>query len=256
VTSSTAAGREPVTTCGLLQPGCVDYAEAWKLQRRLVEARSAGEIGDVLILLEHPHVYTLGRLADESNVLSDEAALRQIGAKLYRIDRGGDVTYHGPGQLVGYPIVDLRLRGSDVHQYVRDLEEVLIRVLAEFGVAGAERPATAGLGWWRESRGHRNQGLTLDREPRLRAERRPRPRLLRPHNSVRHPGSWGHVAEQAGRLPGEPGRGRPGANSAVRRHLRLRSPASLTRRPQARPLARVCYHIDSMPVTHNVENER
>jgi lipoate-protein ligase B len=119
--------------CSLLKPGRVEYAAAWELQRRLVEARRAGEIGDVLVLLEHPHVYTLGRRADEAHVLVDQAGLAAIGAALFRIDRGGDVTYHGPGQIVGYPILDLKRRGADIHQYVHDVEEVIIRTLADYG---------------------------------------------------------------------------------------------------------------------------
>ena len=134
---SEAAAREPVL---LLRPGLVEYGEAWDLQRALAAARRAGRIGDSLILLEHPHVYTLGRNADETHVLVDSARLAEIGATLFRIDRGGDVTYHGPGQLVGYPILDLRDRGSDVHRYVREIEEVIIRSLADFGIS-AERLA-------------------------------------------------------------------------------------------------------------------
>jgi lipoate-protein ligase B len=112
----------------------VEYGEAWELQRRLAAARRAGQIDDVLILLEHPHVYTLGRRADEAHVLANASRLGEIGATLFRIDRGGDVTYHGPGQLVGYPILDLQGRGQDVHRYVEDLEETIIRTLADFGV--------------------------------------------------------------------------------------------------------------------------
>lgn len=124
--------------CRLLRPGRVDYAAAWELQRRLVAARRAGEVGDLLILLEHPHVYTLGRRADEAHVLVGADRLAALGATLFRIDRGGDATYHGPGQVVGYPILDLRQRGADVHRYVRDLEETIIRTLADYGIA-AER---------------------------------------------------------------------------------------------------------------------
>ena len=120
----------------LLLLGRVEYGEAWALQRRLAAARRAHEIEDVLILVEHPHVYTLGRRADEAHVLADSARLEAIGATLVRIDRGGDVTYHGPGQLVGYPILDLKVRGADVHQYVHDLEETIIRTLAGYGISG------------------------------------------------------------------------------------------------------------------------
>lgn len=132
--------------CWLLRPGRVDYAVAWEMQRRTADARRAGRLtDDVLILLEHPHVYTLGRRADESHVLVDKVGLRGLGASLYRIERGGDVTYHGPGQLVGYPILDLRRRGADVHRYVRDLEEVIIRTLGDHGIVGARLPGHPGV---------------------------------------------------------------------------------------------------------------
>jgi lipoate-protein ligase B len=99
----------------------------------------------VLILLEHPHVYTLGRRADEEHVLADPARLAEIGAAVYRVDRGGDVTYHGPGQLVGYPILDLKAGGADVHRYVHDLEETIIRALADFGVEAGRSEVNPGV---------------------------------------------------------------------------------------------------------------
>ncbi len=129
----------------LLRLGLVDYAKAWALQRRVVAARIAGEIPDALILVEHPHVYTLGRGGHAENVLLDEAALAAIGAQLFWVDRGGDVTYHGPGQLVGYPIVHLARLGKDVHAHLRRIEEVLIRVLADFGLEGRRDPAYTGV---------------------------------------------------------------------------------------------------------------
>lgn len=119
--------------------GRLAYAESWELQKRLVEERKAGQIPDTLLLVEHPHVYTLGRGADETHVLADSQQLEEIGAELFRIDRGGDVTYHGPGQLVGYPIIDLREREgdrrADVRLYVRDIEETIIRFAASYGVS-------------------------------------------------------------------------------------------------------------------------
>ena len=139
-------GAEPVGVAPahspvlLLRPGLVEYGAAWDLQRALAAARRDDRIGDSLILLEHPHVYTLGRNADEAHVLVDASRLAELGATLFRIDRGGDVTYHGPGQLVGYPILDLRARGADVHRYVREIEEVIIRALSDFGIA-SERVA-------------------------------------------------------------------------------------------------------------------
>ncbi len=131
--------------------GRVDYEPALALQERLRARRTAGETADTLLLLEHPPVLTLGRGADAANVLASEDSLRALGIRVHRIGRGGDVTYHGPGQLVGYPILDLRERGRDVHQYLRDLEEVFIRWLARRGGGGGCRPAAArgppGCGW-------------------------------------------------------------------------------------------------------------
>ena len=120
--------------------GLVSYADALELQKRLVESRKAGTIPDQLLLLEHPPVITLGVKVrnDRTNVLGTPAALQSAGIELFEAGRGGDVTYHGPGQLVGYPILDLRPDRCDVHRYVRDLEQVMILTAGEFGVA-AER---------------------------------------------------------------------------------------------------------------------
>ena len=125
--------------------GRVDYEPALALQERLRARRTAGETADTLLLLEHPPVLTLGRGADAANVLASEDSLRALGIRVHRIGRGGDVTYHGPGQLVGYPILDLRERGRDVHQYLRDLEEVFIRWLARRGIPAGRVPGAAGV---------------------------------------------------------------------------------------------------------------
>jgi lipoyl(octanoyl) transferase len=116
--------------------GRVSYAEALELQRTLVEDRRAGRIGDVLLLLEHPHVITLGTRRDtaRANVLATPERLAALGVELHETGRGGDVTYHGPGQLVGYPILDLKPDRADVYNYVRNLESVMIRASARFGV--------------------------------------------------------------------------------------------------------------------------
>jgi lipoyl(octanoyl) transferase len=106
------------------------------MQRTLVEERKAGHIPDTLLLLEHPHVLTLGvrKGGGRTNILATPARLAELGVAVYEAGRGGDVTYHGPGQLVGYPIIDLKPDRQDVHRYVRDLEAVMIRACADFGV--------------------------------------------------------------------------------------------------------------------------
>jgi lipoyl(octanoyl) transferase len=116
--------------------GLVPYSEALKLQRELVEERRAGRVPDLLILLQHPPVITLGVKGDggRSNVLATAERLAELGIDVSETGRGGDVTYHGPGQIVGYPILDLKPDRCDVHRYVRDLEEVMIRVCADYGV--------------------------------------------------------------------------------------------------------------------------
>ena len=120
--------------------GLISYADALEVQKHLVEQRKAGTIPDQLLLLEHPPVITLGVKArnDRSNVLASPAILETAGIEVFETGRGGDVTYHGPGQLVGYPILDLHPDRCDVHRYVRDLEQVMIATAAEFGVT-AER---------------------------------------------------------------------------------------------------------------------
>ncbi len=120
--------------------GLIGYAEAWELQKRVVAARKADAIEDVLLFCEHPHVITLGRSGKRENLLASEHVLRQKGVEFHASDRGGDVTYHGPGQIVGYPILNLGAIRRDVVWYVRMLEEAMIRATAEFGIT-AERVA-------------------------------------------------------------------------------------------------------------------
>ena len=115
--------------------GLVPYAEGLELQRRLVEDRKADRIPDTLLLLQHPHVLTIGVKKDgRSHILASPDRLSALGIEVFETGRGGDVTYHGPGQLVGYPIVNLDPDRRDVHQYVRDLEDVMMRVCAEYGI--------------------------------------------------------------------------------------------------------------------------
>lgn len=117
--------------------GRLRYADGLDLQAKLVTQRQAGEIPDQLLLLEHDPVFTLGRNARRDNVLVDEEALRERGFEVFETGRGGDVTYHGPGQVVGYPIMDLSPDRRDVHRYVRALEEVMIRCCGDYGIDAA-----------------------------------------------------------------------------------------------------------------------
>ena len=127
--------------------GRAPYRAALQRQRAAVEARARGETGDAVYFAEHEPVLTLGRGARAENLLAGEAELRRLGIEVVEVERGGDVTYHGPGQLVGYPVVALAglPGGRDLHRYLRDLEEALIRALAEFGVRGGRRPPYTGV---------------------------------------------------------------------------------------------------------------
>ena len=125
--------------------GIIGYGPALDLQQRLVAERQRGLIPDQLLLLQHPPVITRGVRAGADNVLASPALLRRRGVEIHDVRRGGDVTYHGPGQLVGYPIVLLKPDRCDVHRYVRDLEEVLVRTAAEFGVRATRVPGLTGV---------------------------------------------------------------------------------------------------------------
>jgi lipoyl(octanoyl) transferase len=125
--------------------GRIDYADGLRAQEEAVDRLRAGEGDEQLFLLEHPHVFTLGRGADGSNILATSDQLKERAIEVFETGRGGDVTYHGPGQLVGYPILNLRPDRMDVHRYVRDIEEVLIRSIAEFGITGARVPGLTGV---------------------------------------------------------------------------------------------------------------
>src|SRR5579875_2004153 len=123
-----------MAACAVRDLGRVGYGEALELQRALVERRKRGEIPDQLLIVEHPHVVTMGRNGHEENVLATPELLARAGIEFHRTDRGGDVTYHGPGQIVGYPIFDLREWTGDVVTFVRGIEQVLIGSLVDIGI--------------------------------------------------------------------------------------------------------------------------
>jgi len=129
----------------VLDLGKVPYGKAWGFQKALAESRRRGEIGDSLVFVEHPPVLTLGRSWKQQNVLADTLALTEKGVEVYEVERGGDVTYHGPGQVVGYPIVNLADRGRDLHRYLRDLEEVIIRVVGSYGLEAGRKEGLTGV---------------------------------------------------------------------------------------------------------------
>ena len=128
----------PSRFCRAYHLGTVDYGDSYRLQKRLQQARSEGLIGDTILLLDHPPVITLGRRGNKSNVLAPEDFLREQGIEVIHADRGGDVTFHNPGQIVAYFIINIDSIGKSVYQYVRSLEEIVIQALADFGIK-AER---------------------------------------------------------------------------------------------------------------------
>ena len=139
--------------------GVVPYGEALEVQRHLVEERRADRVPDLLLLLQHPHVITTGvkRGAAHANILATPEALAARGVEVFETGRGGDVTYHGPGQVVGYPILDLRPDRCDVHRYVRDLEDVMIRVCGDHGIAATRMAGLTGA-WVSTMRGPEKVG--------------------------------------------------------------------------------------------------
>jgi len=138
--------------CRVVELGSIGYGEALTLQRNLVAARKAGAAPDVLLLCEHPHVLTLGRSGKLQNLLASDESLRRLGVEFYPTDRGGDITYHGPGQVVGYPILQLAEIRRDVVWYVRQLEEAMIQASATLGVTAFRVPGRTGV-WVQPSAG-------------------------------------------------------------------------------------------------------
>jgi lipoyl(octanoyl) transferase len=131
-----------ITYCDL---GLIDYQEAWILQKEIFDLRYKNEISDVLFLLEHPNTYTLGKVADKNHLISSSQYLEENKISVYDIDRGGDITYHGPGQIVGYPIINLDEWERDTHKYLRALEEVIMRVCTEFGLIANRNSSYTGV---------------------------------------------------------------------------------------------------------------
>lgn len=137
----------------LVDLGLIAYGPAWDLQKRVVAARKAGAVPDVLLLCEHPHVITLGRNGRAENLLASERVLRQMGVEFHATDRGGNITYHGPGQVVAYPILNLAEIRRDLVWYVRQLEEIMIRASADFGVRAERRAGRTGV-WVERAEGN------------------------------------------------------------------------------------------------------
>ena len=132
-------------TVNVTDLGRTAYGSCWDLQRQLFELRTAGFAPDTLLLTEHDHVFTIGKSGDENHLLASETELKARGITVYHNDRGGDITYHGPGQLVGYPVLDLQNYYCDLHRYLRDLEEVVIRALESYGLRGRRAEGFTGV---------------------------------------------------------------------------------------------------------------
>lgn len=131
--------------CDVFPLGLLDYRKAWDLQRELVGKRWKKEINDTLLLVEHPPLFTIGRRGSSRNILVSDKHLEEKGISVYEVDRGGDITYHGPGQIIGYPILDLNEHGRDVHLMLRRLEEVIIKLLSDHGVEALRIPGYTGV---------------------------------------------------------------------------------------------------------------
>jgi lipoyl(octanoyl) transferase len=137
--------QQPEKIVWVVDLGLISYGPASALQRQIVEARKAGAIPDVLLLCEHPHVITLGRSGKRENLRAGERVLAQMNVEFHYTDRGGDITYHGPGQIVGYPILDLAEHRRDIRWYVEQLEELMIRATADFGLNAHRTNANHGV---------------------------------------------------------------------------------------------------------------
>jgi lipoyl(octanoyl) transferase len=154
-----------VKSCQIVELGLIGYEDAYALQKRVVAARKADAIGDVLLLCEHKAVITQGRNGKREHLLVSESVLRQRNVEFYETSRGGDVTYHGPGQLVGYPILQLGAIRKDVVWYVRMLEEVMIRTSAEFGICAQREEGKTGIWVGAENKESAQRTQSSQREP-------------------------------------------------------------------------------------------
>lgn len=154
--------------CWVVDLGQIEYGAAWNLQQRVVAARKADAVPDVLLLCEHSHVITLGRNGKQAHLLASAELLRQMGVSFFETDRGGDITYHGPGQLVGYPILNLAQIRRDVAWYVRSLEEAMIRASGDFGVAARRIPGWTGV-WVDVPRAAESASGSVSQEEKLAA---------------------------------------------------------------------------------------
>jgi lipoyl(octanoyl) transferase len=150
-----------LNVCRAIDLGSMDYDDAFALQKRELERRQNGKGDDLLLFVEHPHVITVGRNANGSALIADGKLIAARGARVVATDRGGDVTYHGPGQLVGYPIILLEASRHDIRRYVYDLEEVLIAALADFGVFADHHPVHRGV--WVKERKIASLGIRISR---------------------------------------------------------------------------------------------
>jgi lipoyl(octanoyl) transferase len=150
-----------VRTINYADLGLIDYKEAWDLQKKTFDLRKDNKIPDTFYMLEHPHTYTLGRVTDKKNLIGSDEYLKKNKISVYEIDRGGDITYHGPGQIVGYPIISLNDWVNDTHKYLRALEEVIILTCAEYGVIGGRNPKYTGV--WIENRKIAAIGIKVSR---------------------------------------------------------------------------------------------
>jgi lipoate-protein ligase B len=134
-----------VKECWILEIEQIGYHEAHELQKKLVNARLKNQIKDILLLLEHSPVFTASRKETFNHILADQSALEKEGIQVCQTDRGGDVTYHGPGQVVGYSIMDLKAQGKDLHRYIRNIEQMLIDTLMEYGIRAENKPQYPGV---------------------------------------------------------------------------------------------------------------